>query len=191
MKKNIFFVLLGMFTLLAAATDIVISFSDGYQGVAPVEYIDQITFEPLESVVVDGIELQWRTDDDYLYVNVIAPTTGWVAVGFDPVNQMDEANILIGYVDSSGEVMVRDDFGTSPTSHASDESLGGSDDIEDYLGLEQDGETMIRFQIPLNSGDMYDKELVPGNNYNVILAYGSSDNFSGMHTLATGTNIQL
>jgi len=29
------------------------------------------------------------------------------------------------------------------------------------------------------------------NNYNVILAYGSVDNFTGFHTMATGTNIGL
>lgn len=191
MKKNITMVLIIFIAVLAAITDLEVTFANGEKSSIPVEYIDQITFKPMQSVIVEGIELQWRTDDEYLYLNVIAPTTGWVAVGFDPTNQMADANILIGYIDDTGEVMVRDDYGTSSTSHASDESLGGTDDIYDYVGLEEDGETAIRFQIPLNSGDMYDKVLVPGNNYNIILAYGSADNFSGFHTLATGTNIQL
>lgn len=191
MKKYIIFVLLGLIVLLSAATDIVIQFNDGGQGVVPVKYIEQITFEEMESVIVEGIELQWRTDEEYIYVNVIAPTTGWVSVGFDPSNQMADADIKFGYVDDMGEVMVRDDFGTSATSHAADSSLGGTDDIEDYLGWEENGETLIRFQFPLNSGDMYDKDLVPGNTYTIILAYGASDNFTGFHTVATATTIQL
>jgi hypothetical protein len=190
MKKNIIFAFVLLTAMLYAAYDVVIEFDD-FTGVAPLQVIEQISFEQLESVTVDGIELQWRTDDEYLYVNVIAPTTGWVSVGFDPTNQMADANILIGYVDDMGEVMVRDDFGTSSTSHASDESLGGFDDIEDYWGYEENGETFLRFQIPLDSGDMYDKVLVPGNTYTIILAYGSADNFTAIHTLATFTTLEL
>ena len=190
MKKNITFMLVSLIAILSA-TDMVVNYSDGSMDTIPVEQVEQITFEQYEMVTVEGIELQWRTDDEYLYVNVSAPTTGWVAVGFDPTNQMADANIIIGYVDDGGDVMIRDDFGTSSTSHASDESLGGTDDTDDHYGMEDAGTTMLHFRIPLDSGDMYDKVLVPGNSYNVILAYGSADNFTGFHTLATGTNIEL
>lgn len=190
MKKYIIFCFLGFITLLFA-TDMVVNYTDGTMDAIPIDLIDQITFAQYQTVSVQGIELQWRTEGDYLYVNVYAPTTGWVAVGFDPVNQMADANLIIGYVDDDGDTHIRDDWGTSPTSHASDESLGGSDDVMDHFGMEDAGTTMIHFKIPLNSGDMYDKVLVPGNNYNVILAYGSADNFTGFHTMVTGTNIQL
>lgn len=193
MKKYIIFILLGLIALLSAATDLVVTFTDGHTDSVPVNEIVEITFAPLENVIVEGIEFQWRTDDDFLYVNLYAPTTGWVSVGFDPSNQMADANIIIGYVNDMGETMIRDDYGTSATSHASDVSLGGTDDIDgDYVyGSEVDGTTMLHFKIPLNSGDMYDKELVPGNTYTIILAYGSTDNFTGFHTVATGTTIQL
>jgi len=190
MKKYMIFMLVGLIAMLSA-TDMVVNYTDGSMVTIPVGQVEQITFEQYEMVTVDGIELQWRTDDEYLYVNVSAPTTGWVAVGFDPTNQMADANIIIGYVNDGGEVMIRDDFGTSSTSHASDESLGGTDNTTEHYGMEDAGTTMLHFKIPLDSGDMYDKVLVPGNNYNVILAYGSADNFTGFHTMATGTNIGL
>jgi DOMON domain-containing protein len=193
MKKNIIFVLLGLIALLSAATDLVVTFADGHTDSVPVDEIVEITFAPLETVTVEGIEFQWRTDNEFLYVNLYAPTTGWVSVGFDPTNQMADANIIIGYVDEFGDAEIRDDFGTSATSHASDESLGGTYDIDDdsIYGSEVDGTTMLHFVIPLNSGDIYDTELIPGNTYTIILAYGSGDNFTGFHTLATGTTIQL
>ncbi|MDP8267444.1 MAG: DOMON domain-containing protein [Candidatus Tenebribacter davisii] len=190
MKKYMIFMLIGLMAALYA-TDMVVNYANGDMVSIPVDQVEQITFEQYEMVTVEGIELQWRTDDEFLYVNVSAPTTGWVAVGFDPTNQMADANIIIGYVNDGGEVIIRDDFGTSGTSHASDESLGGMDDIADHYGMEENGTTMLHFRIPLNSGDMYDKVLVPGNNYNIILAYGSADNFTGFHTMATGTNIDL
>jgi len=190
MKKYTIFMLIGLIAILSA-TDMVVNYADGSMDAIPIDQIEQITFEQYEMVTVDGIELQWRTDNEYLYINISAPTTGWVSVGFDPTNQMADANIIIGYVDGSGEVMIRDDFGTSSTSHASDESLGGTDNIMDHYGMDDGAMTMLHFRIPLDSGDMYDKVLVPGNNYNVILAYGSADNFTGFHTVATGTNIGL
>jgi hypothetical protein len=189
--KIYFIFILTAFMMLLYATDMVITKMDGTMMSVPVEQVEQITFEQYEMVTMQGIELQWRTDDDYLYVNLSAPTTGWMAVGFDPTNQMADADIIIGYVDGGGEVMIRDDFGTSSTSHASDVSLGGTDDVMDHYGMEDNGTTMLHFKIPLDSGDMYDKVLVPGNNYNIILAYGSADNFTGYHTMATGANIDL
>jgi len=190
MKKYLIFMLIGLMAALSA-TDMVVNYTDGSMVSIPVGQVEQITFEQYEMVTVDGIELQWRTDDEYLYVNVSAPTTGWVAVGFDPVNQMADADIIIGYVDAGGDVFIRDDFGTGSTTHASDESLGGTDNVMDHYGMDDGAMTMLHFKIPLDSGDMYDKVLVPGNSYNVILAYGSADNFTGFHTMATGTNIGL
>lgn len=178
-------------TALVSGTDIQVEFTDGTVESAPIEMINQITFQEYQSTTVQGIELQWRTSDEYLYVNVIAPTTGWVAVGFNPTNQMADANIIIGYVDDDGEVYIRDDFGTSSGSHAADEGLGGTDDVDDEFGKEENGMTTIHFKIPLDSGDQYDQALTLGMQYPVILAYGSADNFTAIHSVATGTSIQL
>lgn len=191
-RLSLFFVMaVAVFSMLAAG-DMVINKTDGTDIIVPLDEIENITFSTMEynEVTVEGITFQWMTDDEYLYGMVSAPTTGWVSVGFDPTNQMADANIIIGYVDG-GMVSIRDDFGTSATAHASDSSLGGTDDIMEPGGMEENGETMISFKIPLNSGDMYDSVLVPGNNYMIILAYGSGDNFTGFHTLATSTDIDL
>jgi len=193
MKKFIiFFVMVVAAIGMLAAADMVINKTDGTDIVVPLDEIENITFSAMEynEVTVEGITFQWMTDDEYLYGMVSAPTSGWVAVGFDPTNQMADANIIIGYVDG-GMVSIRDDFGTSSTSHASDTSLGGTDNIMDPGGMEENGDTMISFKIPLNSTDMYDQELIPGENYTIILAYGSADNFTSYHTLATFTDIDL
>ncbi len=190
MKNNILVILL-VSAMVLSATDMVIEQNDGTIDYIPISQIDNITFAQYEEVVESGITLQWRTDADYLYINLTAPTTGWVAVGFDPVNAMQDANIIIGYVDSSGEVFIRDDYGTSPGSHAADTSLGGADHVMDHYGMDDGSMTMLHFKIPLNSGDEYDKMLMPGNTYEVILAYGSSDNFTSFHTMATSIEIEL
>jgi hypothetical protein len=191
-KMNLVFIAIAAFSLLMAA-DMVVNKNDGTEVVIPIEEIENITFATAvwNETMVEGITFQWMTDADYLYGMVTAPTTGWVSVGFDPTNQMADANILIGYVESNGTVNMRDDFGTTAFSHASDTSLGGTDNIMEQGGEETGGSTMLSFKIPLNSGDQYDRVLVPGNTYTIILAYGSSDNYTGIHSEATSTDIDL
>ena len=110
------------------------------------------------------------------------PTTGWVAVGFDLTQQMLNANIIIGYV-VSGTPVIRDDWGVQATSHRDDTLLGGTSDVITDGGFEEGGSTEIHFTIPLNSGDAFDKVLVPGNTYTVIMARSDNggDDFSAPH----------
>ena len=192
--KHIILAILIIFSFsLLISTDMIINKTDGTNITIPLDEIESITFTTASwnEVTSEGITFEWMTDDQYLYGRVTAPTTGWVSVGFDPTNQMANANIIIGYVESNGAVNIRDDFGTSSHSHASDESLGGTDNVMMPTGEEVNGSTTIGFKIPLNSGDQYDRVLVPGNTYTIILAYGSADNYTSFHTNATSVDIGL
>jgi hypothetical protein len=143
------------------------------------------------STTVNNITLQWMPDTlGNLLVKVSAPTDGWVAVGFDPTIAMQDANIIIGYV-SNDTAYIRDDYGTGLNSHASDIGLGGTDDVTDIAGTETGGVTEITFTIPLDSGDAYDRVLVVGQVYSVILAYGDDDAYGTSHTVRVGTNIEI
>lgn len=146
-----------------------------------------------QEINVEGFTLRWATvAGDNLAVELNAPTTGWVALGFDPTQAMMNGNIIIGFVESKG-VVARDDWGTGLTAHASDISLGGSSDLTVDGGLESLGSTEIQFTIPLNSGDAYDKPLVIGTTYNIILAMGANgaDNLDSPHVVATTASITI
>ena len=60
---------------------------------------------------VAGIEIHWSNDATYLRMGLVAPGTGYVSIGFDPVRKMEGANYVIGYV-QDGKGYFRDDFGT-------------------------------------------------------------------------------
>lgn len=149
---------------------------------------------PWQSSSAGGVTFEYRVsqDNQSLEGKVSAATTGWVAVGFDPSSVMRNANIIIGYV-SGGNPMIRDDWGTSNTSHASDISLGGSSNVTLVQGTESAGTTMLHFLIPLDSQDQYDKDLAIGQTYNIILARGANnaDNYTGQHTGAGFASITL
>jgi hypothetical protein len=104
-----------------------------------------------------------------LEVILSAPTTGWKSVGFDPSSQMKDANYIMCAV-VSDVATARDDFGVSAFSHSSDTSLGGEDTITIIGGTETNERTEVQFTIPLDSGDEYDRPLVEGNEYIVLLA---------------------
>ncbi len=126
-----------------------------------------------------GLRLWWTNDATYLYFAVEGDTSGWVAVGFDPERRMQGANFLFGYISEDG-ISLWDAYGTAPTgpNHPPDEDLGGTVDIITSAGVEENGVTRFEIQIPLDSGDAYDKVLEPGQTYPFIIAMGSEDSFN-------------
>ena len=146
-----------------------------------------------QEITVEGFTLRWATvSGTELSVELTGPTTGWVAVGFDPTMMMQNANIIIGYV-ASGVPHIRDDFGVGTTSHAADTTLGGTHDLTIDGGSEASGSTEIKFTIPLDSGDMYDRALASGGTYSIILARGADglDNFTSPHAFVTSSEISI
>lgn len=143
---------------------------------------------------VDDFRFDWLVEDSLssLRIKITAPTTGWIAVGFDPISFMEEANLLIGYV-SGGTVHIRDDYGITIHTHDADTNLGGTDDVTMITGSESSGETMIEFRIPLDSGDQYDKVITEGTTYLIIFAYGAngSDDYTSQHAWAETVSLEI
>ena len=135
-----------------------------------------------------SFDFQWQVDGGNLNVQIAAPSTGWISVGFDPSNKMADANILIGYV-ADGKAFLRDDFGVGQVKHGPDTGQGGTENFSNLEGEETDAVTVLRFTIPLDSGDAYDKKLQKGATYKVIYAYGPNgkDDFGTYHTKSRGS----
>ncbi len=130
---------------------------------------------------VDGIVFAWKVADDNLNVKLSAKTTGWVGIGFNPTNQMQGADYILGYV-KKNKVSLRDDYGDSERNHKSDEKLGGTSNVTLVGGEEKGGMTTVEFSIPLNSGDKYDSVIDPTGDTVVLLAYGAGrDSFRSKH----------
>ncbi len=151
-----------------------------------------VTTEAGKELTVEDFLLTWTVEEGTLTITAQAPTTGWVAVGFEPTAAMKDADIIIGYVEN-GSLFLRDDFGDGHISHSADTELGGSDDVTAISGTEEGSLTSISFSTPLDSGDSYDRQLTPGTTVKVILAYGpeGSDDFEGYHAWAETIEVEL
>ncbi|MFV0439500.1 MAG: DOMON domain-containing protein [Desulfopila sp.] len=133
----------------------------------------------------------WKIEGDHLAAKVSAKTDGWVGVGFNPSEDMKDANFILGYV-KDGEVTLQDDFGVNVTGHKSDESIGGSSDVQQIGGSENDGVTTIEFAIPLHSGDEKDGTIVADGDTVLLLAYGAGrDTFHSRHKYRTSMTVNL
>jgi hypothetical protein len=123
------------------------------------------------SLVSDKMTFDWSVEQDMLAIKLSAPTKGWVAIGFNPSNQMKDANIIIGYV-KNGEVSILDEFGTHPVRHGRDSKIGGIDNVTVVGGTEEGRTTTLEFKIPIQSDDKFDSSLDVNGDTTVILAYG-------------------
>ncbi|HIH71760.1 MAG: Uncharacterized protein XD43_0723 [Thermococcales archaeon 44_46] len=132
------------------------------------------------------LTVYWRNDDTYLYMALKGQTTGWVAIGFEPTDKMKDADMVFGWV-QDGNTVVIDAYSTGTYgSHPPDEKLGGSSDILEYAGKEENGVTIIEFKRKLNTGDQYDKAFTPGQKISFIFALADADDFTTKHNIARG-----
>ena len=119
-------------------------------------------------------------------------TSGWMGVGFNSEmpETMKGANFLIGYV-KGGTAEVFDHYGTETKKHKDDEKIDGKSDLSNVSGSEQDGQTVLEFTVPLDSGDAVDKPLNVQEDTIVLLAYGRSDSIVLKHRFRAILKVNL
>lgn len=152
--------------------------------IAEGEYTDSADF--------GRIRLWWGHDGEYLYFAMEGDTQGWVSVGIEPTRAMKDADYFFGFVEN-GEAKLWDAFGmgtTGPT-HPPDEEIGGANHILEFAGVETDSLTRFELKRLLDTGDVYDKALAPGNSYNIIVAIGDDDDYDGYHSLVRSGEMTL
>ena len=137
--------------------------------------------EYLGEMKYGNYEIHWVSDEHYAYIGIKAKTSGWVALGIQPGSRMKDADMIFGYV-KDGTTTVSDQFSTGDYGpHSPDTELGGTNDILEFGGKEENGYTIIEFKRILNTGDEYDNQLSKGVN-SIIWSYGPNDDLTLKHS---------
>jgi hypothetical protein len=140
-------------------------------------------------------KVHWRVvdeEEEIIFLAIEAKTSGWVAIGFEPKNRMEDADMLFGWVDGSGEVIVVDAYSTGETGpHPPDNELGGTNDILEYGGSESSGWTIIEFKRLLDTDDEFDNKLKEKGDIDIIWAVGNADDFQTKHSKVGSGTIDL
>jgi hypothetical protein len=127
--------------------------------------------------------LHWKHVSNEIYFALEGKTTGWVAIGIKPSFMMLDADMYFGWVYSNGSVAMVDAHATGPTGpHPPDTELGGTNDILEYNGSENDQTTIIEFKRLLTTPDSSNDNSLPlSGTIKIIWALGTSDSFDAPH----------
>lgn len=86
---------------------------------------------PGQTGVHSGGELavSWKNDKGHLYLALNGSTDAWLSIGFDPLEWMKNADIILASV-QGGKAVVLDEYCTGNYGpHIEDTMLGGSDGV--------------------------------------------------------------
>lgn len=140
---------------------------------------------------VKDMAVSWTLDGDRIQVALSAKTTGWVSIGIDPEDAMGGADILIGTVEN-GKVRIEDHFADRKRGHSSDEKLGGTNQVMDPAGKEENGVTTISFTRLVTASEKWDKPIRTKGKTRVMIAFGTGrDSFTAGHRYRTVYDIDF
>jgi hypothetical protein len=145
---------------------------------------------PQQSIKKGGMELSYSCDTAYLHLNLSAPTRGWLAIGFNDRPGIEGTYLLMARVqDGRAEVVAH--YTIRPGNYQSLVSLGETEQCTLVSGSEVGNRSLVSFSLPLNRVGKYQKALVPGNPYHLILAYSRDDDFQHHSTMRTSLKFTL
>ena len=135
------------------------------------------------------MEISWRNDQENLYMALKGETFGWISIGFDPLEWMKDADMILATVED-GKAIVLDEYSSGNYGpHEDDTYFGGTYDILESGGSESDGYTIVEFKRRLSTGDEFDEALVPGQTVSIIWAMADSKSRYMKHNVAYGEGI--
>jgi hypothetical protein len=132
------------------------------------------------------MQIFWKNDAEYLYMALNGSTQGWISIGFEPVDWMKDADIIMTSVEK-GRVIVLDQNCTGNYGpHENDTMLGGTYDILESGGRETGDFTVVEFKRRMNTGDRFDRAFAPGQKVPMIWAMAGSSPEDVKHDVAKG-----
>jgi len=133
-------------------------------------------FKPQHSRVYDMLDytVHWTVEGDDLHLGIESVTPGWVGFGFAEIasGSMPGADILMGYVTSTGDAVVKDTHTTGLTSPVVDE-------VQDWKllgGKKVNGKTYLAAKRKLDTKDKQDRVVLVRREISIIIAKGEMVN---------------
>ncbi|MEM8893809.1 MAG: DOMON domain-containing protein [Bacteroidota bacterium] len=133
-----------------------------------------------KEIAVGGMQLKYELVEEAVEIELAAPTTGWLGVGFNSKNDIVDSDLLLFHViDEQGEFLDMHVVGVG--NPKKDVDLGGFNNIEILSFEESSSETKIRFKRPLVGDAKLDFQHEEDKTFWLIMAYSTHDDF-GHHS---------
>jgi hypothetical protein len=146
--------------------------------------------EPEKQLSKNGMTVRWQHQNGRVFFEMKAPTSGWVAIGFNEAAELTGTYLLMGCI-TDGEPLLAEHTVLSPGDYRPMDQLGRPEVATDVSGETKAGITTIRFSLPIEAIDSYRKPLGEGFQYTLLLAYSESDDFQHHSRMRTSLPITL
>ncbi|MGB0521392.1 MAG: DOMON domain-containing protein [Flammeovirgaceae bacterium] len=142
---------------------------------------DQTVQSYTNTLAVEKMNIEWEREADLIHFKLTAPTTGWLAVGFNDKNDILHADLKMLRV-KHGKTEGLDLYVVGFGNPKPDDTLGGTNSLLRLSGSEQKNQTRISFSIQLDDEHYSDGKLNFSKPIWFIAAYSVSDDF-GHHSI--------
>ncbi|MFW5873728.1 MAG: DOMON domain-containing protein [Bacillota bacterium] len=148
---------------------------------------EDLTYSNHYSADIDlDIFWEFNEEEDELHMMLESPGSGWLSIGFDASDRMNEAKIIIAGFDEDNNFQLEEHIGTSATSHEPIEETY----ITESTGEREEESSIAEFIIPLDEDSRYNIE--QGEAQEVIIAFhSSSDGFMQRHSQRDSVEIEF
>lgn len=143
-----------------------------------------------KSVEQRGMEVRWRFLENQIELEMVAPTTGWVAIGFNHRSGLTGTNLIMGSV-VGDETILSDQYVALPGDHRPISEIGGESWLQVEEAEETASRTRIRFFLPHNQSDKWHPALAPGQKIYLLMAFSREDDFAHHSIMRTEITIEL
>lgn len=143
-----------------------------------------------QKIEKNDMTVEWEIRGEWLHVKMAAPTTGWVAIGLNPVEGLVGTNLIMATVEA-GAVRLSDRYIVAPGDHRSIADLGGKSSLVLVEGSENKRLTTITVKMPLRASDRFHHDLEPGIKIHLLMAFSLEDDFMHHSVMRTAVEISI
>jgi DOMON domain len=146
--------------------------------------------ENLKTISKNGMTVSWYYEMDKIYFEMIAPTQGWVTIGFNTRADTEGAYLLMGCV-TDGKAKVVEHYTISAGNYKPITTLGGNAAVQVIDGIQTSEGTRLKFSVLTKAASQFQRDLDHGISYTIILAYSQEDDFQHHSIMRTSLRITL
>ncbi len=143
-----------------------------------------------KEVSKNQMTVSWEYKEERIYFKMMAPTNGWVTIGFNSTVSMSGAYLLMGRVVNDKAELI-EHYTIGPGNYEPITTLGANAAVQNIKGSEVNKQTTIQFSLPIEVTNKYARQLKSGSEYVMTLAYSREDDFQHHSMMRTSINVKL
>ena len=143
-----------------------------------------------QSITKNEMVVEWLHRGDRVHFQMEAPTQGWLAIGFNDHDHINQAYLVMGRVVNKKTEVVQY-YTSRPGQYRPISQHGATPNVEDIFGEQNDKRTQIKFSLPIQAMSKFERSLLPGKDIFLILAFSREDDFQHHSTMRTSLKITL